>query len=409
MGVIASVSIVPGSGSNVTSSGIDTTGAKSIFVVVGKLGSRVTYFTDSNSNTWTACTDYGNDFEAEVTILYCRNPTVGAGHTFTGGHGFDPTAYSSFVVVAFSEELEASPLDQQNGARAASGTTLAAGSVTPSQNGELVIAAMSEQPVGATLTIDSGYSIVLQETAQSGNSFGAALAWKLQTTAAATNPTWTCSSSAGTLAASIATFKVVSGGGDTTPPVLTTPTGSATGPTTATVGATTDEGNGTLYAVVTTSATQPSVAQIKAGQTHTGSAAPWGGSVAVSSTGAKTLSSTGLTASTAYYGHLVHSDAAGNDSNRVSSATFSTPAVPGLTSNPLKNNTGTLLTNQPFEAYVSNPSTGALVLKKTGLTSHATTAVVTFTDASLTAATAYRVVWRQTSTGAEGLETLTAT
>lgn len=83
--------------------------------------------------------------------------------------------------------------------------------------------------------------------------------------------------------------------------------------------------------------------------------------------------------------------------------------LPGLTSSPLKNNTGTLLTNQPFEAYVSNPSTGALVLKKTGLTSHATTAVVTFTDASLTAATAYRVVWRQTSTGAEGLETLTAT
>lgn len=195
---------------------------------------------------------------------------------------------------------------------------------------------------------------------------------------------------------------------DTTAPVLTSPTGSATGPTTATVGATTDEGNGTLYAVVTTSATQPSVAQIKAGQNHTGAAAPWGGSVAVSSTGAKTLSATGLTASTAYYAHLVHADAAANDSNRVSSASFTTSSIPGLTSNPLKNNTGTLLTSQPFEAYVSNPSTGALVLKKTGLTSHATTGVVTFTDAALAAATSYRVVWRQTTTGAEGLETLTA-
>lgn len=109
---------------------------------------------------------------------------------------------------------------------------------------------------------------------------------------------------------------------DTTAPVLTNPTGTATGSTTATVGATTDEGNGTMYAVVTTSSTQPSVAQIKAGQDHTGSAAAWGGSVAVSSTGAKTLNATGLTASTSYYGHIVHTDAATNDSNIVSSSQF---------------------------------------------------------------------------------------
>lgn len=201
---------------------------------------------------------------------------------------------------------------------------------------------------------------------------------------------------------------VPSGGGDVTAPVLSSPVGTATGPSTATVGATTDEGNGTLYVVVTTSATQPSVAQIKAGQNHTGAAAAFASSVTVTSTGAKTFSATGLTPSTGYYAHLVHTDAASNDSNRVTSSLFTTNALPGLTSNPIKNNTGTLLTSQPFEAYVSNPSTGALVLKKTGLTSHATTGVITFTDAALTASTSYRVVWRQTSTGAEGLETLTA-
>ena len=196
-----------------TSTGVDTTGAKSIFAVVGKLGSRTTVFQDSYANSWSVCTDYGNDFEAEVTILYCRNPTVGAGHTFTGGHGFDPAAYSSFVVVAMDNELAASPLDQQNGARASSGATLSTGSVTPTEDNELVIAAMSEQPVGATLSIDNAYTLVIENTAQSGNSFGSALAWKLQTTAAATNPQWTCSSSAGTLAASIATFKTTGGGG----------------------------------------------------------------------------------------------------------------------------------------------------------------------------------------------------
>ena len=109
-------------------------------------------------------------------------------------------------------------------------------------------------------------------------------------------------------------------GGDTTPPTLSAPVGSATSSTAATVGATTDEGNGTLYAVVTGSATQPSVAQIKAGNDHTGSAAAWSGNVAVSSTGAKTLNATGLTSGSSYYVHLVHTDAAANDSNRVTSS-----------------------------------------------------------------------------------------
>jgi hypothetical protein len=115
-----------------------------------------------------------------------------------------------------------------------------------------------------------------------------------------------------------------SGGADTTAPTLSSPVGTQTGSTTATIGATTDEGNGTFYGVVTTSSTQPSVAQIEAGQDAAGSAAAYAGSVSVSSTGAKTLSATGLTASTGYYAHLEHKDAAGNHSNRVTSAQFTT-------------------------------------------------------------------------------------
>ena len=83
-------------------------------------------------------------------------------------------------------------------------------------------------------------------------------------------------------------------------------------------------------------------------------------------------------------------------------------SVAGLTSSPLKNNTGTLLTSAGLSAFVHDPATGALVLLKTGLTSHASTGVVTFTDAALAAATSYRVIWKITSGGAEGLETLTA-
>jgi hypothetical protein len=125
---------------------------------------------------------------------------------------------------------------------------------------------------------------------------------------------------------------------DTTAPVLTSATASVTGQTTATVGATTDEANGTMYAVVTTSATQPSVAQIVAGQDHTGSAAVYAGNQVISTTGSKTFSATGLTAAAAYYAHMVHRDAASNDSNRLSTAQFTTlpnaPTAPTIGTTP---------------------------------------------------------------------------
>lgn len=123
-----------------------------------------------------------------------------------------------------------------------------------------------------------------------------------------------------------------SAAGDTTPPTLSSPTGAQTGSTTGTGGATTNEANGTMYVVASTSATAPSAAQVKAGQMHTGAAAAASGSVAVSSTGAKSVNFTGLTPSTTYYAHAMHEDASGNQSSVVSSASFTTPAAAGRVS-----------------------------------------------------------------------------
>jgi hypothetical protein len=47
----------------------------------------------------------------------------------------------------------------------------------------------------------------------------------------------------------------------------------------------------------------------------------------ITTTGAKTFSATGLTASTAYRAHLIHTDAAANDSNIVTSAEFTTSSA----------------------------------------------------------------------------------
>ena len=117
------------------------------------------------------------------------------------------------------------------------------------------------------------------------------------------------------------------GGGDTTAPTLSNPAGTATGSTTADGTVDTDEGNGTLYAVVTTSSTNPSAAQVKAGQDHTGAAASYADSQAISTTGTKTFNASGLSPSTAYYFHFMHEDAATNQSSVASSASFTTASA----------------------------------------------------------------------------------
>jgi hypothetical protein len=151
-------------------------------------------------------------------------------------------------------------------------------------------------------------------------------------------------------------------GGDTTPPTLSSPTGTGgVGVCSGTVS--TNDGNGTLYAVATASATQPSVAQIKAGQDHTGAAALRAVSQSVTATGTQTIASGAISggAGTRYL-HYLHTDAASNDSNRVTSASFEVTA-----------NATSLVVTVPdaagqsgFSAAVlstSAPTTGSTVIK----------------------------------------------
>lgn len=131
---------------------------------------------------------------------------------------------------------------------------------------------------------------------------------------------------------------VVSGDGFTTPssdmtaPTLSSAVVTNIASTFATVGCTTNEGNGTVYWVVTTSSTAPTATQVKAGQDHTGAAVATGkkGSWAAPtpSGGAQTGSATGLSASTNHWAYFMHEDAVGNKSTVLSSSSFTTnPAV----------------------------------------------------------------------------------
>jgi hypothetical protein len=154
------------------------------------------------------------------------------------------------------------------------------------------------------------------------------------------------------------------GPGDTQEPTLSSPTGTSTGETTADGSVSTDEANGTLYWVATTSATAPSVAQIQAGQDNTGSAAAASGNQAVSATGVQNVSATGLTNTTSYHFHYQHQDAAANDSTVSTSAQFTTdaPSVTSITVTGITggaNQTGLLW-------FIFDDATGAMIENGSG-------------------------------------------
>ncbi|HZX69755.1 MAG TPA: hypothetical protein VFE77_02970 [Rhodanobacter sp.] len=194
-----------------TTSGINTTGADAIFIAVGEYTSSPTAPTDNKSNSWTLIKNESDANSASVAIYACYNPTVGAGHTFS-----TTAQYPSISVLAFSGAASATA-DQQNATSAAgSSLTIQPGSITPSQNNELVLCAfIDDNGAGITASIDSGFSTQTGwfESGVYGQSYPVGLSYLIQTTAGAINPTITWGSAPNGAAAIIASFKAASSGG----------------------------------------------------------------------------------------------------------------------------------------------------------------------------------------------------
>lgn len=165
---------------------------------------------------------------------------------------------------------------------------------------------------------------------------------------------------------------------DTTAPTLSSPTDTATGQTTADVGVTTNEANGTLYCVVTTSGTPPSAAQVKAGQDNSSVAATFADDLAIASTGVKAFSATGLTAATAYTAHFMHEDALGNQSavssgNGFTTDSAATAPVVAASANGTQTANSTVTASLPASISAGD----LLILVITGVTNPAATTVTT--------------------------------
>ena len=104
-----------------------------------------------------------------------------------------------------------SAFDQQNGATSA-GTpaSFQPGSVTPSEDNELVVSCVCTSVASAWTA--SGYTAIATYVPAGANSVGLAAGYQIQTTATATNPMWSGSSSSN-ISANIATFKAAAAGG----------------------------------------------------------------------------------------------------------------------------------------------------------------------------------------------------
>lgn len=188
-----------------TSSAIDTTGASLLVAFVADFtGSTASVFSDSEGNTWTGLTARPLTGNMRTRIYYCASPSTSASHTFQA------SGTSSFAAIAVSaySGTAASPFDVENGATTLTATSLATGSVTPSEDNELLVFCAGY--ASSALTVDVG---TMLDTAAiiGGTSYGIGMAYQIQTTATARSPSfsWSATNSCG---AAIATFKAAASG-----------------------------------------------------------------------------------------------------------------------------------------------------------------------------------------------------
>lgn len=167
-------------------SAIDTTGADLLIAAGVQVGGGV--MSDSKSNTWTeigpSATSAGGQI---ISLFYVLNPTVGSGHTFDfGGTG----AYPTLCVQAWSGS--AGGLKDQSNSSASGGlvSSIQPGSITPTQNNELVVTASGWDQAGNTATDPTGYTRTDYIAGVGGVNYADQFEYQIQTTATATNPTW---------------------------------------------------------------------------------------------------------------------------------------------------------------------------------------------------------------------------
>jgi hypothetical protein len=140
-------------------------------------------------------------------------------------------------------------------------------------------------------------------------------------------------------------------------PTLSSPSVTVLNETSADASVVTNAGSGVLYWIASTSATQPTTTQIKAGQMHTGAAAAADGSQAVSSGGVQEVFGgvIGLTEGVTYYMHFYQETDGLIGTNMVTSSAF----VPADVTGPVLSSAEGTQTGATTANLTVNTDTGA--------------------------------------------------
>lgn len=192
---------------NATTAGINTTGANLLVLGISCDDAFADTPSDSKGNTWTQLTSYSNA-QPRVRLWYSVPSSVGTSHTFSSN---GVALVGSIFAAAFSG-VSATPTDQQNGANGTGSATLATGSITPSENNELLISVLAFNAAGSNCTNGSSFTETNEIDFGAGDHYGGVLAYIVQTTAGAVNLTWTRGTGTSGMAATIASFKASASG-----------------------------------------------------------------------------------------------------------------------------------------------------------------------------------------------------
>lgn len=199
--IVAHTIAASGTGNNVTTSSINTTGALSLFLIVTQNATPSGSLSDSKGNTWiglTAQTPFGT---GNLRMYYCvATPTVGTGHTFTW------TSTGQLPSIAVIASDQAYVFGSESGA-AVGADSVQPGSLTPSAINALIVTGEIDVAVGSSATVDQGFTISDANNVAAGVSYGTRLAYIEETSIVAKNPTWqTTPSLSNNMAAVMAVF-----------------------------------------------------------------------------------------------------------------------------------------------------------------------------------------------------------
>jgi hypothetical protein len=208
-----------GGGTAVTGT-LDSTNADLLVALVTGRGAPSVSDNKSNTSPGWLGTTLRAGADAQIRLFYCANPAnKGTGHTFTGTN----TERAAIAAAAFSCGGATVVFDKETG-QLDQGSSWSAGPLTPTNNDSLIIQGAGGYASANGMSIgNSGgtYTEIQDRFSFGGLNFECFLAYLIQTTTLATNPTFSVDSpdTGGNLQSTSVVFTVSGGSGGLSIPV----------------------------------------------------------------------------------------------------------------------------------------------------------------------------------------------